>query len=85
MEYKNSVLSSFIKALYTEMLALEYTVTEHTKKRKHSWDSERVHPDSKMSDSTLRYPNQITARTLTVLRFIVIYLSSTTAVLQLRP
>jgi len=85
MEYKNSVLSSFIKALYTEMLALEYTVTEHMKKRKHSWDSESVHPDSKMSDSIFRYPIQITTRTLIVLKFVVIYLSPTTAVLQLRP
>jgi hypothetical protein len=34
MEYKNSVVSSFIKALYTELLALEYTAIEHMKKRK---------------------------------------------------
>jgi len=34
MEYKNSVVSSFIKALYTEMLALEYMATESMKKRK---------------------------------------------------
>jgi len=39
----------------------------------------------KYLDSILRYPVQITARTLTILRFVVISLSPTTAVLQHTP